>query len=281
MNLIDTHCHLTHPRLREDLPGVLSRAREAGVTACICAAGDLDESAAASKLSVRAATRLHQDYAGPAVRERTSQSAAAPGIFSTAGVHPHEAKEASGDWLHLLEELTRRERNVAVGEIGLDYHYDFSPRDVQRAVFAQQLDLARRLGKPIVIHTREAFADTMAILRESGVAGGRVVFHSFTEGAGAAGQVLELGAMISFSGIVTFKNTVALREAAAIVPADRILIETDAPYLSPEPVRSVKTNEPANVRHVARLLASLRKVDLEEFAAQTTSNAGRFFGMSF
>ena len=296
MQLIDTHCHLAHGRLLPDVGNVLSRARAAGVAAIICAAGDLVESRA---------------NLGLAHREKD--------VFALAGVHPHEAKEyvgdsgnASGeqqrnsedagrmpathegetpsahadkmsatqpDWLRQVEELAADARNVGIGEIGLDYHYDFSPRDAQRRVFGEQLDLARRLGKNVVVHTREAFEDTLAIIAASGIEGRRIVFHSFTENAAAARRVLDLGATISFSGIVTFARSDELRQAALLVPADRILVETDAPYLSPEPVRKMKTNEPANVRHVAAFLARLRGVATEEVARQTTENAMRFFGL--
>ncbi len=199
-------------------------------------------------------------------------------VFFTAGVHPHHAKDAAEDYLADIEELTRQPKNVAVGEIGLDYHYDFSPRDVQRRVFAEQLALAKRLGKPVVIHTREAFADTLAALAASGVDARRVVFHSFTGPPAEAGRALDLGATIGFSGIVTFKKAAETRASAALVPEDRLLVETDAPYLSPEPVRRMKTNEPAHVAHVAACLAAVRNTSPERIAELTTANASRFFG---
>ncbi len=256
MRLIDTHCHLAHSRLIRQAKDALTRAQEAGVIACICAAGDLDEAEAALAL-----TREHAN------------------VFCTAGVHPHDAKDAAEGYLTQIEKLACETKNVAIGEIGLDYHYDFSPRDVQRGVFAEQLELARRVGKPIVVHTREALDDTLAILAESAVDGCRVVFHSFTEGPADARRVLDIGATIGFSGIATFKKCQPLRESASIVPDDRILIETDAPYLSPEPVRKMKTNEPANVAHVAACLAAVRGSTPEAFAELTTENAVRFFGL--
>jgi TatD DNase family protein len=256
LQLIDTHCHLSHGRLREQLPAVLERAREACVAAFVCASGDLAESSAGRKLAAEHAA-----------------------IHFTAGVHPHEAKNAAAGYLAELESLSGDAKNVAVGEIGLDYHYDFSPRPDQQRVFAEQLDLAKRLGKPAVIHTREAFEDTLAILKTSGVEGTRVVFHSFTEGPDSARRMLDLGAMISFSGIVTFKPAELLRQTAALVPIERMLTETDSPYLSPEPVRKMKTNEPANVAYVAGFLAALRGMALDQFAQTTTANAIRFFGL--
>ena len=254
--LIDTHCHLAHGRLYQQVEAVLDRARDAGVAACICATGTLQDSRTAMHI-----TREH------------------PGVFCTAGVHPHDAKEAPDGYVAQIEQLAADPRNVAIGEIGLDYHYDFSPRNLQRRVFAEQLDLARRLGKPAVIHTREAFEDTLVILAESGADATRVVFQSFTGGADETRRVLDLGATISFSGIATFKKSDDIRESVALVPDDRILIETDAPFLTPEPVRKMRTNEPANVAHVAERLAAVRGTTGERFAERTTTNAQRFFGL--
>jgi len=256
MRLIDTHCHLCHGRLRPHVDAVLDRARAAGVEAVICAAADLQESAAALALA----------------RER-------PDVACLAGVHPHDAKDAPADYLARLDRLCGEPRNVALGEIGLDYHYNYSPPEAQRRVFAEQLALARRLGKRVVMHTREAFDDTLAILVESGLPGQDVVFHSFTEGPAGAARALDLGATISFSGIVTFAGAADLRRAAALVPDDRLLIETDAPFLSPEPVRKMKTNEPANVAHVAACLAGARGTTPQRIAEQTAANAVRFFGL--
>jgi len=254
MELIDTHCHLASGRLRGDLPGVLDRARRAGVAGIVCAAADVAEARAASELAGR-----HAD------------------IWCTAGIHPHYAKDAPAERLRAIESLAAQARNVAVGEIGLDYHYNYSPPLDQRRVFGEQLALAVRLGKRIVIHTREAFDDTLAIVRDSRADGRRIVFHSFTEGPDALRAVLDLGAMVSFSGIVTFRNASELRQAAQLVPEDRLLIETDAPFLSPEPVRKMKTNEPANVAHVAACLADLRGASVDAIAESTTANARRFF----
>lgn len=256
LQLIDTHCHLAHGRLRPQVAAALGRARAAGVIACVCASGDLREA-----------------HEGLVLSREFAQ------VFFTAGVHPHEAKDAGEGYLAAIEQLAAERKNVALGEIGLDYHYDFSPRPAQQRVFAEQLALAVRLGKPVVVHTREAFADTMAILKASGVDGRRIVFHSFTEGPDQARAALDFGATISFSGIVTFKQADLLRQSAIFVPDDRLLVETDAPYLSPEPVRKMKTNEPANVAHVAACVAALRGAVLEEFARITTANATRFFGL--
>lgn len=255
-NLIDTHCHLAHGRLIQQIPDLLARARAAGVERVLCAAATVAES--------RAAVHIARDH---------------DGVRCLAGLHPHEAAEADDHTFVQLRQLVEKPENVAVGEIGLDYHYDFSPRDVQQRVFAEQLALAVELGKPIVIHTREAFADTLAILDESAADPTRVLLHSFTGDADEVRQGLDRGLWVSFSGIVTFKNAGDIRAAARLVPADRILVETDAPYLSPEPVRKIKTNEPAHVAHTARQLAQLRGTDAQDFADLTTANAERFFGL--
>jgi len=254
MELIDTHCHLCHGRLRPQADAALRRAAEAGVTTVLCAAADLAEARAALALAGRR-----------------------PNLYCLAGVHPHHAAEAPEDYLAELARLAGESRNVAVGETGLDYHYDYSPRDVQRRVFAEQLDLARRLDKPVVVHCREAFGDTLAILRDSGTPPDRVLLHSFTEPPPAARAALDFGALLSFSGIVTFRKADDVQASARLAPADRFVLETDAPFLSPEPVRRMPVNEPANVRHVARFLAELRGETLDALAAATTANAVRFF----
>jgi len=256
MRLIDTHCHLAHGRLSNQLPAVLDRARQAGLIGLICAAGNLRESIAAQKIAA-----AHDD------------------VYFLAGQHPHDAKDSPEDYLTRIEELSRHPKNVAIGEIGLDYHYDYSPRPVQRRVFAEQLDLATRLGKPVVIHTREAFDETLSILTQSGLDGEKVVFHSFTEPLENLRRALDTAATISFSGIVTFKNAEHLRHAARFVPDDRLLIETDAPFLSPEPLRRIKTNEPAHVAHVAACLAEVRNTTPQELAELTTLNAIRILGL--
>jgi TatD DNase family protein len=239
------------------LAEVLTRAETAGVRAVISAASSVGDAAAAAALAAKW-----------------------PRVYCTAGVHPHDAKDAADDSLAGLEPLVRHPRCVAVGEIGLDYHYDYSPRDAQRRVFADQLALAGRLGRPIVVHTREAFDDTLAVLAESGVDCRRVVFHSFTGPPAETGRALDLGATVGFSGIVTFNKAVELRASAALVPDEQLLIETDAPFLSPEPVRKMKVNEPANVVHVAACLAGVRKCRPERIAEITTANAVGLFGLA-
>jgi TatD DNase family protein len=254
--LIDTHCHLARGRLAGDPQGVLDRAAEAGVTPVICATSDLAETRAAAAL----ADRLE-------------------GLYCLAGIHPHDAKDADGEALAEIRDLAGHDRNVGIGEIGLDYHYDYSPRGKQQEAFAAQIDLARRLGKRIIIHTREAFEDTMGIVAESGCDGSDVLFHSFTGGANQARRILDIGAMISYGGIVTFKKSDENRAAARVTPDERICVETDAPFLTPEPIRKIRTNEPAHVVHTARHLAELRGVSFQRFASLTSANAARFFGL--
>ena len=254
MQLIDTHCHLSHDSLRGQVPEVLDRASQAGVAAVVCVSADLDEA--------QAAMQLAQKY---------------PQVYCTAGVHPHSAAGAGADLAERLGRLIAFEKNVALGEIGLDYHYDFSPREDQRRVFAEQLHLAHSNTKPVIVHTREAFDDVMSIVVESGLTGQRIIFHSFTGTVAQARAILDIGASISFSGILTFPKTHELRQAAQLVPDDRILVETDAPYLSPVPVRKIKTNEPAHVKHVAACLAEVREVTIEKLAELTTANATRIF----
>jgi len=256
MKLIDSHCHLCHGRLRGQIDDVLVRARCAGVVAAICATGDLEESAAA--------TELANNHAG---------------IYCTAGIHPHDAKDAPRDYLQRVRTFAEDPRNVAIGEIGLDYHYCYSPPHDQRRVFSEQLELAIRLGKKIVIHTREALDDTIGILSEADAPGENIVFHSCSEPPGGVRRILETGAMVSFSGIVTFTKAAELREAAKLVPRCRLLIETDAPFLSPVPVRKMRTNEPANVVHVATCLGALHGLRGEELAELTTANAVSFFAL--
>jgi TatD DNase family protein len=256
MKLIDTHCHLNNGRLRPIASEALQRARQAGVVAVVCASADFPES-----------------YASRTLAEANTD------VWFTAGVHPHDAAAAPSDLAGRLQALAGHTRCVAIGEIGLDYHYDYSPRDTQRRVFADQLALAARLDMPVVVHTREAFDDTLAILADSPADLSRTVLHSCTEGPENVGRALELGVWVSFSGIVTFKKSDELRQSALLVPRDRLLIETDAPFLSPEPVRKMKVNEPANVAHVAQCLAGVLGVGVEALAELTTANAVRLFGL--
>lgn len=252
--LIDSHCHLDSPQFDADREAVIERALAAGVETMV-AIGTGD-----GPPDLEAGIRLADRYAP---------------FFATVGVHPHEASKATPETYKHLAELLRHPRVVALGEIGLDYHYDHSPREVQRDVFAEQMRVARDARKPIVIHTREAWEDTLALIEQhwapSGLPG---IMHCFSGGPTEAERSLALGFYLSFGGIVTFPKALEVQEAARRAPAGRILVETDAPYLAPVPRRG-KRNEPAFVVDTARKLADLRGVTLEALAAATTENFRR------
>ena len=256
MELVDTHCHLTFEPLVGDVTGVLERSRAAGVTRWVTVGTSLDDSGKAIELA-----ELYE------------------GMHATVGIHPHDAQSADAGALEELKRLGWRDKVVAVGETGLDFHYNFSKQPDQRRVFEAHLDIARGLNLPIIVHSRNAFGETMEILGRSGGGLRGVVFHCFSGSAEEAGLVLERGYYVSFTGVVTFKNAEKTREAARIVPLDRLMVETDCPYMSPEPVRSQKPNEPALMVHTARLLAELKRLDLEDFAIATTQNAATFFSL--
>jgi TatD DNase family protein len=258
--VIDSHCHLAGREFAADLPEIVGRAMSASVTGalCILSEGDADEEAAA-------------------VRLRSLWPAA---HFAT-GIHPHSAAAAAGrveEAVAAVEGRIRERQAVAVGEIGLDYHYDLSPRAVQQEVFRAQIGLARRLSLPVIIHTREATEDTIDILKEEGRGELRGVFHCFTGDERTARTLLDLGFYLSFAGIVTFPRADSVRDAARITPADRLLVETDAPYLAPVPHRG-KRNEPAFVAHVVDRLAQVRAAPAADLAVETTRNFSTLFGV--
>jgi TatD DNase family protein len=254
MKLIDSHCHLDSEQFNADREAVIERAFEAGVEHMM-AIGSGD-----GPPDLEAAIRLADRY---------------DAFYATVGVHPHDAAKATAETYTRLAELTAHPKVLAMGEMGLDYHYDHSPRDVQRDVFVEQMRVASDNRKPIVIHTRSAWGDTYALLVEhwkpTGLSG---IIHCFSEGPKEAEQALQLGFYISFAGIVTFPKAFGVQEAARMVPADRILIETDAPFLAPVPKRG-KRNEPALVVETARKLAELRGVTPEEIATTTAANFRR------
>ena len=249
--MIDSHCHLADEKFSQDLPLVVSRAREAGLTSalCILSADELDE--------VERAVTVRSTW---------------PEVRFSAGVHPHRAAEFAErprDAAAAAAAAIDRLGAVAVGEIGLDYHYDFAPRAVQRAVFELQVELAVLRGLPVVIHTREATDDTIAVLKQAqGVSG---VMHCFTGTVDEARQALELGFHVSLSGIVTFPRAEMLREVARFVPANRLLVETDAPFLAPVPYRGQR-NEPAWVVETLNAIAAVRRVTATELAATVVHN---------
>lgn len=255
--LVDAHCHLLGSDVENTNPeAALERARRAGVSGFVAVGTHLADSAAVLDLA-----RTRSDVA------------------ASLGVHPHEARTwGPGTEVHLLD-LLRDPACRFVGEAGLDWHYDFSPRDVQESVFRAQIRLARTVDKPLMVHTREAARATLDLLRDEGAGAVRGVIHCFTEDKAFAEAALDLGFYLSFSGIVTFRNAEAIREVAAWAPADRILVETDAPYLAPVPHRG-RRNEPAYVVHVAEAVARLRGVSPEALAEQTTRNLEDLCGWS-
>lgn len=262
--LIDTHCHLTYDQLAPQVDDVIARAAAAGVARMITVATTVADAHRAVEL----------------MRDR-------PMISLAAGVHPHEAGKVTQEEFGALRDLhtgcwdgVDSRRLAAVGETGLDFHYDFAPRDVQERVFRAQLALACDVGQPVVIHARESEREVCDILDEYPQLRDRVVFHCYSQGAELARRIFDAGWWISFTGVVTFSNAEAIREAARIAPADRFMVETDAPFLSPVPVRKVRPCEPAFVAHTAKFLAELRGEPYEALAAHTTANAERFFGRS-
>jgi TatD DNase family protein len=257
LNLTDTHCHLADPKLRGDVDAILARARDAGLRLIV---------------SVGAIGAIECDRETVAIAERN------PDVFAAIGVHPHDAKDCDDDRIAQLRDLAQSPRVVAIGESGLDFHYMHSPAEAQEAALRRHLELAAEVNRPIVIHCRDAEARVVAIVREVGMPPRGGIIHCFTGNADAAREFLALGFHISFSGIVTFKSAASLREAAPIVPADRLLAETDAPFLAPEPYRG-KRNEPAFVARTYEVLARLRSVDCDTMASQIAANAARVFGV--
>ena len=252
-SLIDTHCHLGDAAFDADRDAALARAVAAGVSHVVV----IGESLPGSERAVALAR-------------------ARAGLSATAGVHPHEAKDWSRETPARLRSLLAQPETVAVGETGLDYHYLHSPRDAQRDAFEVHLQLATELGKPVIVHAREADADMAAILRGLGTRPPVVVLHSFSSGDAVWDAGMAIGAYFSFSGMITFKNWTQT-DRLAVCPSDRLLIETDSPYLAPVPHRG-KRNEPAFARDVAERAATLRGEALDDFARRTTENAERCFG---
>ena len=257
MELIDTHCHLTFDDLACDIDGVLARSAAAGVTEWITVGTDPQE----NRKAIEFAERFENMYAA-------------------VGIHPHDAKIVTGEMLAELKKIAQHKKVAAIGETGLDYHYDFSPRQQQKEVFAEHLKLAGELSLPVIIHSREAFDETMGILNEQRSDIERVVFHCFSGSPEQAKVVLDKGFYISYTGVVTFKNARIKQEAARIVPLDKLMLETDSPYMSPEPMRKQKVNEPALMIHTARFLAELKQMDLEDFAQAVTATSKDFFALT-
>ena len=260
--MIDSHCHLADEAFSLDLDAVIERAKGVGLTGTLCIVDPTDSEE--TKRSVRVCNLWSE-------------------VRLAMGVHPHHA----GKFINRLDELDLLIESVfsstpdtsAVGEIGLDYHYDFAPREIQHEVFRRQLCFARKIDRPVVIHSREADDDTFAILKDEGRREIRGVFHCFTGDVAIARRVLDLGFCLSFSGIVTFRKAEKIREAAKFVPKDRLMVETDAPYLAPTPYRG-KRNEPSWVARVFEELAKIRQQSVDELAVLTTHTFTSVFGQS-
>lgn len=253
LEIFDTHAHLDNEQFAGDLDQVFDRMAQAGVTRVLCAAFDLDSS--------RRAVDLAEKH---------------PEVWASVGIHPHDAREVPEDYLTRLADLARHPRVVALGEMGLDYYRDLSPRPVQRQVFREQLALVRELGLPVIMHVRDAFGDALEILRRDGISQAGGVMHCYSGSWEVAQECMKMGFYISLAGPVTFKNAVKQKEIARRVPEERLLVETDCPYLTPEPHRG-RRNEPAYVRYLLEHIAGLRGVSLEELARVTTANAKKLF----
>ncbi|MCP4261619.1 MAG: TatD family hydrolase [Planctomycetes bacterium] len=256
MELIDTHCHLTFEQLADDIEAVLARSVVAGVTGWLTVGTDPQQN--------RKAIELTDKFTN---------------MYAAVGIHPHDAKDVTAETLTELKELAMGEKVVALGETGLDFHYNFSSQSDQKLAFVAQLKIAKELNLPVIIHCREAFDETIEILDQysRGIKG--VVFHCFSGSAAQAKIILDYGFYISFTGVVTFKNADLIRKAAKIVPTDRLMLETDCPYMSPEPMRKQKINEPALMVHTARYLAELKQMDLTDFTNAVTATSKSFFDL--
>ncbi len=255
MALFDSHCHIEDAKFDTDRQQVIKNLQDAGIKYCTCAGSDIDSSMDIQKLCDKYSF-----------------------IFSACGVHPHEAENVDADYIDQLKKIASYKKCVAIGEIGLDFYYDNSPREIQKKVFDEQLELAYTLNKPVVLHIREAHGAAIEILnnRRRRLPGG--ILHCYSGSVESAKTYLDMGFYISFAGSVTFKNAKKLKEAAKFIPSDRLLIETDSPYLSPVPKRGQR-NEPANVRYVCEFIAGLRETTPEHIANLTFNNACAIYGI--
>ncbi len=250
--MIDSHCHLTNPRLFDQLDAVLQRALAAGVTEIVTIGTDPDDASASISIC--------EQYSN---------------VKCAIGIHPNESQNWELSDVNRIEELARHPSVIGIGEMGLDYFHQYAPRDRQRAFFEAQLDLATRLEMPVVIHSREAIADTLAVLKN--FPNVRCVFHCFTGTTEEAQAILDAGYLLGFDGPITFKKNDQLREVVKLTPLDRILVETDSPYLSPEPVRSQKICEPGFVSHTLAMVAQVKGMLVKEVDEITTKNTRAFY----
>ena len=255
VGLVDSHAHIQGSEFAADVAQVIEQARAVGVERIIVVggAGDLSNNDAALELA--------KSFSG---------------LYATVGMHPHDAKEVSDKDLERLDELARNPQVVAVGETGLDFYYNHSPRQIQIELFCRFIHMARETGLPLVVHNREAQREVVELLRREGKGDLRGVVHCFTGNYEAAREILDMGFYLSFTGIITFKNADSLRDVVRKLPLNRVLVETDSPYLAPVPHRG-KRNEPAHVRFVAQTIAAVRGISLEEVAEATSNNARSLF----
>jgi TatD DNase family protein len=259
IELIDTHSHLIYEPLAGDIENVLARSKEAAVTSWINVGTDMEHNEKAASMA--------QKYEN---------------MYAALGIHPHYAERLTGQIIEELKQLAGNEKVVAIGETGLDFHYNFSKQPDQRRAFEAHLHIAHELNLPVVIHSRQAFDETMDILDRFIKLNGHlkgVVFHCFSGSAEQVRVILDYGFYASFTGVVTFKNAESIRKAARVVPVDKMMIETDCPYMSPEPMRKQKVNEPALMVHTAKFLAELKKMELEDFASAVTNTSKSFFDL--
>jgi len=257
MELIDTHCHLAFKPLIGDIDNVLKRSIDASVTSWINVGTDMPQNQIAAELADKF-----------------------DNLYAAIGIHPHDAKNVTDHDFDELKTLAQNKKVLAIGETGLDFHYNFSKPDLQKKIFTKHLELAARLNLPVIIHSRQAFDDTVETLKPFAGSLKGVVFHCFSGTSSQAEIILDLGFHISFTGVVTFKNAHTVTQAAKIVPLDRLMLETDCPYMSPEPMRKQKTNEPALMIHTAKFLADLKNIDLNDLALAVTNTSKNFFNLS-
>jgi len=256
LELIDTHCHLTFEQFAGNIDDIVDHSRDAGVTTWITVGTNIEDSEKAIKLAHRFEN-----------------------MYAAIGIHPHYANDVNYEAISRLKDLAHDEKVVAIGETGFDFHYHFSDRPAQERLFVEHFSIAAQLNLPVIIHSREAFDDTMYVLDRFGSDVKKVAFHCFSYSAEKAQIILENGFYISLTGVVTFKNARSIQKAAEIIPLNRLMLETDCPYMSPEPLRKQKINEPALMVHTAEFIAQLKKIDLNDFANAITSTSKAFFSL--
>lgn len=256
MNLIDSHAHLTFDELQKNLDDILQKSRQAGVAGWITVGTDAQQN--------KKVISIIDKYEN---------------LYGAVGIHPHYASDISEADLGLVKELARHKKTVAIGETGLDFHYNLSKQNAQKKLFENLLEIAAMGNLPVIIHCRDAFDETIEILNKFKNSLKNVVFHCFSGTAGQAQIVLDKGFHISFTGVVTFKNAAQARDVAETVPLERMMIETDCPYMSPEPLRKQKINEPALLIHTAAKIAELKHISLEKFAEEVTKTTKKFFNL--